>query len=545
MTFLLLWIESAAMLLVLAAAGLALAMPAGRRPVLRAILGLACCAPPLLVTALLATLAVLTHTSQGGSARLAAWFVTLAAVHAVGLATLWVRWRRRVRRPDEGAATWSPAVLWGWFLAAALMWFTTLSIIDLGARAHLASVRAEAGAIALSLLPPVADSDNAAYLYAQAFRLWGKVNDEAQRQERQIISADEPEVSGPAVTRVLGKYAPAIGLLHKAAALPHCRFEHDYVRPSVAMPLPELADMRLGAWLLRLHALREIAEGRPDSAARDVRAIFRMARHVAENPLLISALVSASIDGLAVKALERILPDLASPELLSIVEPPDLDTLRRLSRRAVDMEEAFGLSAIADVASAEMGLEVFEAVSTDSVAPQPTLLGSAGACVFRVFMLADELRAYRGLMARYRGLAGEPYHKARSALEIRRQDIRGVLSRMLVPALPRCFEAFATAQARNEAARMIVAAARYRLDNGRPPAGADELAGRYIDGVPTDPFDSGPMRFVVRDSTVIAYSVGPDGVDDGGKHTDDPRKGGDIVVRLHLRRASATAPVGR
>jgi len=65
------------------------------------------------------------------------------------------------------------------------------------------------------------------------------------------------------------------------------------------------------------------------------------------------------------------------------------------------------------------------------------------------------------------------------------------------------------------------------------------LVGRYVESVPTDPFDGKPMRLMVKDGVLAAYSVGPDGADDGGRRSDNPRQGGDIVVSLRPRAGGA------
>jgi ferric-dicitrate binding protein FerR (iron transport regulator) len=87
------------------------------------------------------------------------------------------------------------------------------------------------------------------------------------------------------------------------------------------------------------------------------------------------------------------------------------------------------------------------------------------------------------------------------------------------------------------------AALRFQAENGRLPLSLDELAtpaGKYLASVPTDPFSakSEPLRFVTgpAEGQITLYSIGPDGVDDGGKteysivrQYDGP---GDIVVRV-------------
>ena len=47
------------------------------------------------------------------------------------------------------------------------------------------------------------------------------------------------------------------------------------------------------------------------------------------------------------------------------------------------------------------------------------------------------------------------------------------------------------------------------------------------------------MRLMVNDGVLAAYSVGPDGADDGGRRSDNPRQSGDIVVSLRPRAGGA------
>ncbi|MDR3707263.1 MAG: hypothetical protein P4L33_03105 [Capsulimonadaceae bacterium] len=58
----------------------------------------------------------------------------------------------------------------------------------------------------------------------------------------------------------------------------------------------------------------------------------------------------------------------------------------------------------------------------------------------------------------------------------------------------------------------------YFVDHGRYPASLAALAPRYIPAVPNDPFaDAGPLRYRLAGARYVLYSVGPDGIDDGGK----------------------------
>jgi hypothetical protein len=58
----------------------------------------------------------------------------------------------------------------------------------------------------------------------------------------------------------------------------------------------------------------------------------------------------------------------------------------------------------------------------------------------------------------------------------------------------------------------------YRLEHPAapvPPA-LDALAPGYLSAVPADPFGTGPLRMKAQGDSPLVYSVGPDGVDDGG-----------------------------
>ena len=77
---------------------------------------------------------------------------------------------------------------------------------------------------------------------------------------------------------------------------------------------------------------------------------------------------------------------------------------------------------------------------------------------------------------------------------------------------------------RAEAARRIVVTAialkRFQLRHGEFPASLSELTPDLLPSVPVDPVDGKPLRYRLNaDGTYTLYSVGEDGVDDGGDPT--------------------------
>jgi hypothetical protein len=91
-----------------------------------------------------------------------------------------------------------------------------------------------------------------------------------------------------------------------------------------------------------------------------------------------------------------------------------------------------------------------------------------------------------------------------------------VLTRMLVPALGRVFEVDVTMAARLECARAALTVERYRAAEGGLPEKLEDLVPKYLEAVPTDPFDGKPLRYRRLEKGYMIYSVGPDRMDNGG-----------------------------
>ena len=57
----------------------------------------------------------------------------------------------------------------------------------------------------------------------------------------------------------------------------------------------------------------------------------------------------------------------------------------------------------------------------------------------------------------------------------------------------------------------------YQSDKGHPPARLDDLVTNYLSRAPQDPFSGKQMSYRPQGTNWLLYSVGPDGVDDGGR----------------------------
>lgn len=70
----------------------------------------------------------------------------------------------------------------------------------------------------------------------------------------------------------------------------------------------------------------------------------------------------------------------------------------------------------------------------------------------------------------------------------------------------------------------------HELDHGQPPAQLAELVPRYLEELPLDPFSGKPFVYRRKDDGFLIYSVGPDGVDDGGEQLKLMTGPGDLLL---------------
>jgi len=93
------------------------------------------------------------------------------------------------------------------------------------------------------------------------------------------------------------------------------------------------------------------------------------------------------------------------------------------------------------------------------------------------------------------------------------------LSRIFTPPHERLFLLHFRSLASRHLAGTALAIRLYQVDHGHRPSTLVELVPEYLPEVPLDPFagDGSAIRYLPRVRPALLYSVGPNGVDDGGK----------------------------
>jgi hypothetical protein len=260
-------------------------------------------------------------------------------------------------------------------------------------------------------------------------------------------------------------------------------------------------------------------------------------------------LVSSSLERRATAAFQKLLlTGKLSAEDLAILKIPPRVSDQRLIERAFRCEEAFTLATFCEIGTGELTFDsLLKRIQCPDNKREPLGNKTFAAMVnslYRLSLFADDLATYRRLSPQLRQIAQVPYYKSKAQWEnIETQllnEPKLSLNRLLMPAIQPCCEGVARAGALHQALRLGVATEKYQLHHGRLPARLEDLAPEFIPSVPTDPFDGKPMKMKRTKRGLVVYSVGPDGIDNGGTPIPPPSIGakqtGDITFEVPERK---------
>lgn len=322
------------------------------------------------------------------------------------------------------------------------------------------------------------------------------------------------------------------------------------------MPLPGAAS-RAAARLLTARAMSEIAAGKITEAERDLLACHRLARLYGHTPFSIPALVAYVEDAMACAGDARLM-DSAHPsaeralayqrELRGLEPLPTLvdaieaerfqflDTIISLARQGppADLDARGGNVAIfGNLQSRWASLNWDDALAFGNEQFDRAIAAARKPSVpernvaFRQYdreMRAASAKARRG---------SSDLSAIFSVLQNNRERQMGeVLTFLLMPALQATSNAEDRAHTREALGQVGFALAAYHADHGTYPESLNALSPKYITRVPNDLYTEQPLHYRREGAGCLLYSVGANGVDDGGRTFDSQPPGDDIVLRL-------------
>ncbi|MHC4479055.1 MAG: hypothetical protein ACYTEL_25805 [Planctomycetota bacterium] len=330
-----------------------------------------------------------------------------------------------------------------------------------------------------------------------------------------------PEGTKTLIRAYLADNQQALELLHEAAKIEHCRYPVNF-RMGLATLMPYLSDVRKATQLLDLEAILSAEDAQPDAAVRSIASMFGVARSLSEEPLVISQLVRIACQALAVSGLERVVnrTKLTDEHLRDLGQMlVDAECPRAMSRAFVG-ERCFGIDVFTKPTRQKMGL-------ISHGGEVPALLVAVHSFTG---LLDKEAIIYLDLMDHFIQAGQLPPHQrceAADAVDARFEKTSKIriFLRAFMPALAKATELDIRNVARLRSAQVGLGVERYRLASGRLPEKLAELVPGYLAAIPTDPFDGEDIRYRRLEAGYVAYSVGQDQTDDGGKEEPARRRG--------------------
>jgi hypothetical protein len=263
-----------------------------------------------------------------------------------------------------------------------------------------------------------------------------------------------------------------------------------------------------------LQAVYEAQLGNTRDAVRHVITALNVNNAVATEPQLISVLVYTATDYFTCEAVER---------LLALGTYSDAD----LSQLAAVLAEHEQSDALVWALRGELAL----AKAAYDSSPN-NLLAGVGRAVWFARDTAKTLELVSRLL--HAAESREGLLKEADAVQAESAALSPfyITTKMRVPSLQRAPVLWERRTVMLRCTLAALAAERFRMSSGHWPNALDELVPEYLGGVPLDPFSGQALKYRLGDDRLTIYSVGENGVDDGGQVEWANQKLPDIGFRL-------------
>jgi hypothetical protein len=393
---------------------------------------------------------------------------------------------------------------------------------------------------ALKPAVPVRPEDNAAPLLKQALALVDA------RLDLQLQSLDKSvKAGGPTPTRreqILSRAAPALDVLAKAVEKPRLWADRDYDL-YIEQQFPEYKACKGLVRALCVRAEERAATGDLAGAGRDLRVGRRLAALIATDPPMLARFVAMALDKMLDLRVERIAAGLgrnASALTALRKQAVEANPLHLDFRSALRTEMYCGLALTRNARRYGIGFGRREDTDSDSnrMYVDKTAPIERKGPPTTIFARASEARALEGwndLLESSEWQSGDALAISRAEARIEADMDRRFTHRLsysliavLFPVFSEAGKALLRAEAQRGVVDSLLKVLEYRARHGAFPK---TLAAAGADAA--DPFAKGRhLLYLATSTSAKVWSVGVNGVDDGGNSKNDK----DIVAMYPPRR---------
>lgn len=336
-------------------------------------------------------------------------------------------------------------------------------------------------------------------------------------------------------------HQPVLDLLYQGASLPSGRFFQNYSE-ALAAHCPYLNSVRDSVQLLRLAGALAAFQGDAPKAEQILVTGMAVVYPLVYEPLLVSQLTRVNLNRILLCSLGDALQ-------YCVFTDAQLVSLQRRYRE-LHPENAFYYAFILERATFNQLFGDIGKMMPDNKGGWLRHLWGPGerftAGIFG-YMMAHDRGTFMNAMEHFLAACHLPYQERTQIFDaVRDRVLRSWLSnysKILVPSLARTSSQIARDTVNRDAFSTAIAVERYRLAHNIYPDGLQTLVPAYLDEIPKDPFDLHPLRYFPDSEGYRIYSVGPNGVDNGGFTTESFSEG-DIVFRVRdFSRLAGQVPI--
>jgi hypothetical protein len=321
----------------------------------------------------------------------------------------------------------------------------------------------------------------------------------------------------------------------------------DYSQGAMLMLSHLAQDKRAAVWLCEAANL-DLHEGRTAQACEDLKTCMDLSHFCEHEPLMISQLVRVAILAIAIGSTWEELqsPNLNERELVELQKCWETAHPLSCATRSLEMERAMLKENFDALRSGQMSFNAMYGSGTppsttnfiQDVLNDPGKEADEAAQQFKFWVWKwrwsydEELMSMQelqgGIETARKIQSNAPFVVTLKSYDTAADKIRAPYTNMigkfflgLDPGyLHNYLRKLCLIEAQRKLAITAIALKRFQVAHQKFPADLKELTPSYLASIPIDPMDGKPLRYRPNsDGTFLLYSVGEDGVDDGGDST--------------------------